>query len=283
MIQFLNQPYPFEYSIKKSCWIIIGTSLFVTFFLYLFAPFGLHVFSGLQLLMICLQFGLVTGGVMSVFYFFIIPSMGGLFNEDNWTVLKHIIWVSILFIFIAVANTVLMYATGLRNFSWTTFLNAVWQVSALGIIISALIVSLDYLRHYKKNQREVSNLQITPVPAYQDNTSIQLTSDNEKEQLHLNTDELLYLTSADNYVEVIYKSGDNLAKKLLRGTLKQMQNQIEQRKILRCHRSYIVNLRHVIAVEGNAQGYQLTLRGTSNVIPVSRTYKKQVMRALEKV
>jgi DNA-binding LytR/AlgR family response regulator len=174
-----------------------------------------------------------------------------------------------------------MYVIEQRSFTWTTFLTSFWQVTALGVIISALIVPLDYLRHYKANQKEAEQ-----VPKLSDSQStynniFKFESENQKEQLRLSSDELLYLTSADNYVEVVFSEGPEVSKKLLRGTLARAEEQIHDPNIIRCHRSYIVNLHKVISVSGNAQGFQLTLRGTDRIIPVSTTYKKEVMRLLK--
>lgn len=281
MIQFLNQPYPLQYSSKKSLWIITGTSLFVSFFLFLFKPFGLYVFVGPNFFIMCLQFGLVTGVVMAAGYFLVIPSFPELFIEENWTVYKHIIWVSSLFVSIAAGNTIFMYLIDLRSFSWTTLINSLLQVTALGVIISALIVSLDYLRHFKSNQNEIKKLKFREYKTAHPDEVIHLAAENKKEQLRLNADELLYLTTADNYVEVFYKINNNTSKKLLRGTLQRMENQLDHPAIIRCHRSYIVNLLQVVTITGNAQGFQLTLRDVEKMIPVSRSYKKDVMNILK--
>lgn len=281
MIHFLKSPYPFEYSVRKSIWIIAGASLFVTLFLFLFMPFELHLIEGVRLFNICLYFGLSTGTVLAVFYFLIIPLFPGFFNEESWTIIRHILWVSTLFMCISLANALLMYMIELRNFTWTTFLTSFWQVTALGVIISALIVPIDYLRHYKANQKEAEQVPKLSDSQSKYNNIFKFESENQKEQLRLSSDELLYLTSADNYVEVVFSEGLEVSKKLLRGTLARAEEQIHDPNIIRCHRSYIVNLHKVISVSGNAQGFQLTLRGTDRIIPVSTTYKKEVMRLLK--
>lgn len=281
MIQFLKQPYPFEYSTKKSLWISGGTALFVAFFLFLFKPFGLHVFDGIAFFILCLQFGCVTGAVMASYYFLIIPLFPVFFTEDNWTVIKHIFWVTILLVSIAIANTVFLYTVGLRSFSWNTLIASLGQVTALGMIISVPIVTLDYLRHFRANHNETKDLTTVTDQPTDSFRTISLFSENDKEQLHLKADEILYLTSADNYVEVNYMSKEKISKKLLRGTLLDAENQIDHPGIIRCHRSYIVNLHQVLAVDANAQGFELHLRGLEKTIPVSRSHKKDVLKIMK--
>lgn len=282
MIGFLHQPYPFEHSTKKSLSITLGATLFVTFFLFLFQPFGLHVYDGMNFFLICLEFGLATGAVMAISYFLVIPLFPKIFNEENWTVIKHICWVMVLLISIAIANTFLIYLIDIGTFSWQTLLVSVGQVMAIGIIITTLFVSLDYLRHFKTNQREAKKLDLSTDQSSHSTDTISLFSENENEQLHLKADELFYLTSADNYVEVVYQSEKKITQKLLRGTLQKAEKQINYPDIIRCHRSYIVNLQKVVSVNGNAQGYQLGLREINKIIPVSRSCKKAVLKRLKK-
>jgi DNA-binding LytR/AlgR family response regulator len=166
--------------------------------------------------------------------------------------------------------------------SWRALLISVGQVTSLGIILTSIIVSLDYVRHFEANQKEAKEISVHAHNKPKQNNSISLFSDNDKEQLHLKTDELLYLTSADNYIEVVYQSDKKISQKLLRGTLQKSEKQIEYPGIIRCHRSYIVNLHQVVSVDGNAQGYELNLRGLDISIPVSRSYKKAVLDFLKR-
>ena len=41
---------------------------------------------------------------------------------------------------------------------------------------------------------------------------------------------------------------------------------------------YIVNINHIIHISGNAQGYRLNLTETTEEIPVSRTYLKNLKK-----
>ena len=45
--------------------------------------------------------------------------------------------------------------------------------------------------------------------------------------------------------------------------------------IMRVHKAFIVNLDQIQEINGNAQGYQLTMRDEKIKIPVSRSYMKK--------
>ena len=76
-----------------------------------------------------------------------------------------------------------------------------------------------------------------------------------------------------------YKEEGKEKHKLLRSTIKQMEETMQPFEyFVRCHRAYIVNINHIIHISGNAQGYRLNLTETTEEIPVSRTYLKNLKK-----
>lgn len=82
----------------------------------------------------------------------------------------------------------------------------------------------------------------------------------------------LYARSEGNYSTIFFKDGPALAKKLLRISLKDLEAQICDDNIIRCHRSYILNIGNTISKKGNAQGFKVSMRSVDEKIPVSRKY-----------
>ncbi|MDQ3276691.1 MAG: LytTR family transcriptional regulator, partial [Bacteroidota bacterium] len=110
---------------------------------------------------------------------------------------------------------------------------------------------------------------------------IRLRGDNQKEELLLAPDDLFFLSSADNYVQVVYRQSGKPTAMLLRSTLKKMEEQLAAYPaFFRCHRMYLVNLQLVTSVSGNAQGLRLHLAGVEEVIPVSRSLTETVKEKL---
>ena len=56
---------------------------------------------------------------------------------------------------------------------------------------------------------------------------------------------LLYLESAENYVNICYLNKGKISKYLLRDTLKKIEESFAGTEIIRCHRSYMVNFEKV--------------------------------------
>ena len=105
------------------------------------------------------------------------------------------------------------------------------------------------------------------------NKYIELISDNESDNLRIAVSEIVYVKSADNYVEVGYKEGEEIRKRMIRNTLKNMEQQLSGfNNFLRTHRTSIVNIQYIEKLHKNFNTYWLSLSGTKETIPVSRQY-----------
>jgi len=90
---------------------------------------------------------------------------------------------------------------------------------------------------------------------------------------------LLYVDSADNYATIHYLNKSKLSHYLIRNSLKWMEeNLTKDSPLVRCHRSYIVNLDKVKVLRKTKEGILLELDTDSTPdIPVSKTYYERVM------
>ncbi|PWJ38591.1 LytR/AlgR family response regulator transcription factor [Sediminitomix flava] len=89
--------------------------------------------------------------------------------------------------------------------------------------------------------------------------------------IQLDQRQILYLKSANNYVEVIYKNENGeVQTKLIRNTLSKISEQLPN--FIRCHRSYFVNPEMISEVKGNAKKGQIFLKNLNDEVPLSKTY-----------
>jgi hypothetical protein len=95
---------------------------------------------------------------------------------------------------------------------------------------------------------------------------------------------LLYVDSADNYATIHYLNKSKLSHYLIRNSLKWMEeNLTKDSPLVRCHRSYIVNLDKVKVLRKTKEGILLELDTDSTPdIPVSKTYYERVMSKFSK-
>jgi DNA-binding LytR/AlgR family response regulator len=108
-----------------------------------------------------------------------------------------------------------------------------------------------------------------------------LQSENANESLRISADAILFIASADNYVEVHFLEERQLKRKLLRNSLRAIAAQTTSaQSFWRCHKSYLVNLDRVVKTSGNAQGYKLHFLETDQSIPVSRAFNTELKQRL---
>jgi DNA-binding LytR/AlgR family response regulator len=94
---------------------------------------------------------------------------------------------------------------------------------------------------------------------------------------------LLYLESAENYVNICYLNKGKVSKYLLRDTLKKIEEIFAGTEIIRCHRSFIVNFDKVKVIRKDKDGLKLEFDNPSITdIPVSKTYVNTVMQTFSK-
>jgi hypothetical protein len=113
------------------------------------------------------------------------------------------------------------------------------------------------------------------------NKSIEFFSETNTESLNLLVAEVAFIKSADNYVEIVYKEGENLKKKLIRSTMKNVELQLKQYSIfIRCHRICIVNMHYIEKLNRNFNNHWLSIKGYHEQLPVSRQYLIKLKEAL---
>ena len=90
-----------------------------------------------------------------------------------------------------------------------------------------------------------------------------------------------FIEAADNYVMVYYMNAGKLEKSLIRNSLKSIEWRFRDKGLVRCHRSYIVNIR-MVKLFRRQEGEVLLDFGDEKVpsVPVSKGYGESVMSML---
>jgi hypothetical protein len=113
------------------------------------------------------------------------------------------------------------------------------------------------------------------------NKSVEFISETSGENLTLLISEVVFIQSADNYVEVTFMEGQKLKKALIRNTLKNIELQIKQySNFIRCHRTFVVNLHYVVKLNHDYNSHWVTIKGYDEKVPVSRQYLLKLKEAL---
>ena len=96
-------------------------------------------------------------------------------------------------------------------------------------------------------------------------------------KLAITANAVLYVEAADNYVNICYLNMDKMVRYPLRNSMRAIEQICETNNIVRCHRSYYVNLRKVSAIQKGPDGLfaELDYAGAPHS-PVSATYSESV-------
>ena len=147
----------------------------------------------------------------------------------------------------------------------------------IGILPGMICIYFNYSRalRQKLKKAEALNQKLQSKVSYYEHGWLQLAGENNAEVLNISTDDLILIQSYDNYAKIITSNGDGVTSQLIRSSLKNIQSQITFPFIIRCHRSYIINLSRIEQVKGNARDFRVKLRGHQEWLPISReAYRK---------
>ncbi|MBQ5691062.1 MAG: LytTR family transcriptional regulator [Alistipes sp.] len=153
---------------------------------------------------------------------------------------------------------------------------------------TSLILLIPYTMCYtyfvwQENRRELRSLrkQIDRDETVLQRAYIQILDEKGEMRLSIRRENLVLIESADNYVCVYYINGDTTKKSMIRNTLSRVAEHLQGTRIVRCHRSYMINLDHAKILHRDKEGVFIEhgLEGIPNV-PISRTYAENIQEWL---
>ena len=285
MIPLLSQPYPHN-ALFSRYWLLVsaGAGGFIALFLIVFQPFGASYWQHPDKNLILAGYGLVTFLCLSGISFAMPLLFKRWYSEANWTVGKEILGVVLILVIISVGNWLYSQWFFASSFRIKELFGWIGITVAIGIIPTTIITLLDYTRLQRKYATDKLSVKTSTEeqPAPVSLETITLIAENLKDTFSLSPDELLFIESASNYSEVVFLKENNLQKMLIRSSLSRLEEQIQHSDIVRCHRSFIINLKQVSKITGNAQGYKLQLKNVGYPLPVARRYTDLIATYFQK-
>jgi LytTr DNA-binding domain len=267
--EFLKKEVVFLQSNKDKWSLILFMVVFVPLFLLIFQPFGVNNDDpthniGSTFLLAVFGFGMVQGFVLIIYEFGIVPFV---FKNTSWS---FFIVRMLLELLLIVSCTFLYYNIlgGFHDWYFKSFLEFVFNISLMSIIPFAIIFLYS---NYRKSQKAYQLLELQPQLTLTEKY-INLQSYNGKEKLTITLANLLYIEAEDNYISVFHLEKGIVKKQLLRATMKDIEANLKVQFIIRCQRSFIVNINTVEKVKRDGHQMKLYLPHISKSIPVSRSY-----------
>ncbi len=282
MLNKLSQPFPDKADFKQSLLSIFWVGIFVGLFLFLIRPFGIEG-PWANLAWVSLGFGAVTvvfGWIYEAVTRFVlkIKTYG-----PKWTLGKWMFYSILLVVWIALGNYLFVnWLSGWRALGYFNLVRMVGYTSLIGIFPVALSGLVVQMRAEKENSESAEDLsKHLQSQREEPSKSVRLESENGQ-RLSLQASDVRYIEAMQNYVSVWYLKDGMLKKEILRTTVVSMEASFSDTDIIRCHRSYLVNVDAIENVSGNAQGLRLKLRDVPDEeVPVSRSYINEIRELLD--
>jgi hypothetical protein len=202
--------------------------------------------------------------------------MGAYTKRHTLTYLGYILWI---------LGEIAVMATLFTLFSFfTDIAKPIPELFRNSFTKTALIVFIPYTLSYiyfilKDKVRELRALrqQIDRDETVLQKAYIQILDEKGEMRISIRRENLVMIESADNYVCVYYLSDQKVKKSMVRNTLNRVAEHLQGTRIVRCHRSYMINLDHAQVLHRDKEGIfiELGIDGLPNV-PISRTYADNV-------
>jgi hypothetical protein len=287
MLQLPDKPFPFFLNDhRKNTILIFATSSFVTLFLTLYIPFE----NTQNTLAVNIRWGIFCFLALYVNLILIPKLFPAVFELSRWTLPKYVLFNGWLLLSMGLLFTVinsLLYCGDMN--AWPLFIKTQREVVLTGLLPLIVVTMLARNNMLRQNiadasetnskLHEIQTIKAGPKPS-ENATTIQ-TDTNER--FSLNLTDLVYIVAKDNYSEIYWNENGNISRKLLRVTLKHVEAQLTNQFIVRCHRSYLINVQSIESISGNANGYKLQMKNADVEIPVSRAKGKEIIAHIQQI
>lgn len=282
MKDFLKKPYSFNDDLKYNLRLSTGISIGMFLFYLFFQPLDLRNEDFNNRLVIIAGFGFITFFILGLGLIFLPWIFPRFFQTGKWNLIRDVIFNGIIWILISTANTFYARYVGLIEITY----HSMFKLLLLGLAPVAILVVVNQnkiLKRYLQNALELTKmLESDDEDKEHIDEEIILESENLSESIKLHINDLILVKSANNYIEVFWKAGDSIEKKLLRNTLTKIENQLKPYPdFLRCHRTSLVNGMYIRKLSGVGHALQLQLTYMDESIPVSRQYALSVKEYLK--
>lgn len=262
----------------------MSISIAVFFFILFFQPFSFDRFEFENKLLFIAGFGFITFVFLILAQIFFLK----LFAEKE-TIQYENYFLTYIYDFTLLSATSLAFVfyiryVGENKISFYTVVKVI-SICIFPPVVLHIRTNFEELRNkYRKINQEFRLMQ-NKLKQFSDNFSnkyIELVSDSDSENFRLQISNIMFIKSADNYVEIGYRDGNEPKKKLIRNTLKNIEGQLkEYNNFVRTHRTCIVNIQCVGRLNKSFNTYWLTLADSPEAIPVSRQYLMIVKDVLQ--
>jgi hypothetical protein len=274
--QILNSPYN-----HFNSWINKAIHIGITISLCLFFVYGLNAFNFRAWIRMpewisflgALDFIIIGFSVMLGAMIISQLTIHSIFKNKDLKVMHLIIWLVSEIMIISVLMT-LVYGNLNGNLlsEWFITLKYITLLIVIPYIFSLLIISS--LNNFKTNT--------TVEPAVLTSHLFHFRDEKDQVKLSIKDVNILYIESTDNYITIHFNDEDSVKKEMVRNTLKSVETEFADKGLMRCHRSFIINVSNIENIKKINRSYQIKIKNIDSFIPVSKSFIPQVQELMSR-
>lgn len=206
--------------------------------------------------------------------------------QVNFNLWKYILWIVAEVIIISIFYTHFTYV--FVTPSEESLINI--MAKSFGCILLIIAIPYTILTLYAAYKAKAEELQMLQYEMSLSNESsmvypslINFYDYNGTLKLTINSDSLFYMESQDNYIKIHYENSGKLCSYMLRSRTKTIEESLADTSIVRCQRSYLVNVMKINHIKkGGKARYIVLSHDDIRPIPVSKSYFKNLISKIDK-
>ena len=268
---------------------LLGSVLFVLTFSFMFmaiySPFSMTAWFSItdpEKIGTTVSFYMVALSIMIISKLL----MSQMQSKINFTPYRYIMWVlaEIIIVSLSYTHFTFVFVPSIDESPVNLLLKA---FGCILLIIAIPYTILTLYAAYKSKTEELEMLQyklaLNSEPSVMYPSLVNLYDYNGTLKLTINSESLYYMESQDNYVKIYYENQGKLLSYMLRSRTKTIEENLAETSMVRCHRSYMINMDRVKVLRRDKDGVfiEFGIEGVAD-IPISRTYIENITKWLMK-
>lgn len=215
------------------------------------------------------------------------------YSDSLETRLQHfafcgVVCIPVIMVLLTLANVIMMHGIEHIDYAWLdkngNFTLDWLMMSRSSCVVASFIMTIAmtalsevrqmrYVLHelLQMNQMLEEKNSISPSLEEGEKAEVTLRGDT-RESLTIDPNDVMYIESIANYINIVYFKDSELCQKRLRSSLKDIESAlVNYTYIVHIHRAFLVNIRFITQVTGNSAGYKVELFGCDKILPVSKS------------
>jgi hypothetical protein len=282
-MQFYEKAIP-EYNTRKGNLVrlVIFTAVFALAFINIYDPFAVDTYLELRGIRLFLysSFVILTGILVVVVSRVVMYFYSKKWQLNYW---RYILWIFLEILVMAFVYSIYVKFILADERDFMGIFSVSMKNTSLVLLLPYTILWLFF--SWQDKSVKLQEMEDKGLPLDKRKGGM-IPFRDEKGTLRLSVQhqDLLFLEAADNYVTIHYLQREKVQKFMVRNSMRTFESQFKDSSIIRCHRSYMVNLDKVRIIRKEKDGLHLEIDSNPTIsLLVSKTYVPGVMEAFSRI